>query len=94
MASAAATSDSHADAHRPRACRTASYWPGEMVNAFSLGMSGFGLGVSGIMMRADPAYALRQISLACELPDAGLQDLAMSMFRLFEQERSGVRHAA
>jgi hypothetical protein len=95
MVPATATVASSAFAHRPAARRVAaSCWPREMLNAFSLGMAGFGLSVSGILMRDDPSYALNQIRQACDLPDTGLQDLALSMFRLFEQERSGIVHMA
>ena len=68
-------------------------WPPDALQTFSLRMAGHGLSVSSSMMRHDRRYALEQLRLAHTLADDGLRELAMALFRAFEQHQSGVAQA-
>ncbi len=66
-----------------------SYWPEGLLEAFSLRMAAHGFCVSSSMMMGDKRYALEQLDTAHCLADDGLRDLAMALFRHFEQLQSG-----
>ena len=67
------------------------YWPTDLLEAFTLQMASHGHSVSSSMMMGDRRYALEQLVHAHSLADDYLHDLAMSLFRHFEVQQSGVR---
>jgi len=67
-------------------------WPPQALQAFTLLMAGHGHCVSGSMMLGDRLYALEQLSHAHTMADEELRLLAMSLFRYFEHQRSGLSY--
>lgn len=66
------------------------YWPDDLLRAFTLSMAAHGLSVSASMMLGDRRYALETLAFAHTMADAPLRELAMALFRHFEQVQSGI----
>jgi hypothetical protein len=71
---------------------TANEWPQEPLQSFVLRMADHGFSVSRTYMTCDRRYALDQLSQAHAMADEKLRELAMVLFRHFEQRRSGLAH--
>ena len=65
-------------------------WPQSALQEFILRMGDHGLCVSRTFMNHDRLYALEQLTHAHTLADGRLRELAMALFRHFEQKRSGL----
>lgn len=78
----------------PAAAVPAPYWPADLLEAFTLRMAGHGHPVSTSMMRHDRRYGLAQLAHAHSLADEGLREIAMLLFRRFEEHQSGILQAA
>ncbi|HVL46291.1 MAG TPA: hypothetical protein VM407_15830 [Acidovorax sp.] len=61
-----------------------TYWPCELLNAFVLRMAAHGHCVSLSMMLGHRPYALERLTLAAQVPDACLQELAGQLRPYFE----------
>lgn len=66
-------------------------WPPELLEAFTLRMSGHGMCVSRVLMLCDRRYALQQLKDAHNLADDTLRLMAVQLFRHFESRQSGIR---
>lgn len=69
-------------------------WPFDALRDFTVRMAGHGLTVSSRMMAGNRRYAVEQLACAHALGDPILSELALALFRHFEQQRSGVLHTA
>jgi hypothetical protein len=68
-----------------------SYWPADLLQAFTLQMAAHGFSVSSAMMLCDRRYAIDQLAQAHAMSDERLRELALSLFRHFEAQQSGIR---
>jgi hypothetical protein len=66
-------------------------WPPELLQAFTLRMSGHGMCVSQALMMCDRSYALQQLKDAHNMADDALRLMAVQLFRHFEARQSGIR---
>ncbi|MEO5672503.1 MAG: hypothetical protein ABIR26_17590 [Ramlibacter sp.] len=65
-------------------------WPQSALQEFILRMDEHGHCVSRTFMNYDRLYALEQLTHAHTLADERLREVAMALFRHFEQTRSGL----
>jgi hypothetical protein len=72
------TSDSH------------DIWAKEHLQDFAERMAMHGMAVSCVRLRNDSAYTLRQLATAHATDDETLREMAMTLFRQFERNRSGI----
>jgi hypothetical protein len=66
-----------------------TYWPSQLLNAFSLRMSAHGMCVNSAMMLGDHRYALDRLAQAHTTDDELLRRVAVELFRFFELHRAG-----
>jgi hypothetical protein len=66
-----------------------TYWPSQLLNAFSFRMSAHGLCVNSAMMLGDHSYALARLAQAHTTDDEMLRRVAVELFRFFEHHRAG-----
>ena len=65
-------------------------WPAEYLRDFAMRMAMNGMPVSGVRLRNDPVYTLKQLAMAHAAEDEILRDMAMSLVRQFERKQSGI----
>jgi len=65
-------------------------WANEHLENFAGRMALNGMEVSCVRLRNDSAYTLRQLATAHAANDATLREMAMTLFRQFERNRSGI----
>lgn len=65
-------------------------WASEHLEDFAGRMALNGMAVSGVRLRNDAAYTLRQLATARETNDETLCQMAKTLFRQFERNRSTV----
>jgi hypothetical protein len=69
-------------------------WPQHAIREFALRMGDHGHCVSRTFMNHDRQYAVEQLAYAHTLADPRLRELAMALFRHFEQTRPGLQFQA
>jgi len=65
-------------------------WASEHLEDFAGQMALNGMSVSCVRLRNDSAYTLRQLAAAHASNDETLRQMAMTLFRQFERNRSGI----
>jgi len=65
-------------------------WANEHLQDFVERMAMNGMGVSCVRLRNDSAYTLHQLATAHATSDETLRLMAMTLFRQFERNRSGI----
>ena len=68
----------------------AAIWPSEYLRDFAERMAINGMSVSGVRLRNDPIYTLKQLATAHAADDETLRDMAMALFRYLESRQSGI----